>query len=107
MTEMPISPSQTDPTTRGGPTRISLAARAALIPVRLYQLLISPMLGPRCRFAPSCSEYAADALKTHGALKGTFLAARRISRCHPLGGSGYDPVPPAASTPSVTSPKDL
>ncbi len=76
---------------------VSLPARLALVPVRLYQLLISPMLGPRCRFAPSCSEYAAEALAAHGAVKGSYLAARRIARCHPLGGSGYDPVPPAAN----------
>ena len=63
--------------------------------VRGYQLLISPILGPRCRFAPSCSEYAVEAIVTHGALRGAWLAARRISKCHPWGGSGYDPVPEA------------
>jgi putative membrane protein insertion efficiency factor len=61
--------------------------------VRAYQLLVSPILGPRCRFAPSCSEYAVEALARHGALRGTWLAVRRISKCHPWGGSGYDPVP--------------
>ncbi|HJN04010.1 MAG TPA: membrane protein insertion efficiency factor YidD [Alphaproteobacteria bacterium] len=76
---------------------VSLPARLALVPVRLYQFLISPILGPRCRFAPSCSEYAAEALAAHGAVKGSYLAARRIARCHPLGGSGYDPVPPAGN----------
>lgn len=63
--------------------------------IRLYQLLISPLLGPRCRYWPSCSEYAAEAIATHGALKGSWLALCRLLRCHPWGGSGFDPVPPA------------
>lgn len=62
--------------------------------VRAYRYTISPLLGNVCRFQPSCSEYAAEALQTHGAFRGSWLAARRILRCHPLGGSGYDPVPP-------------
>ena len=65
--------------------------------VRLYQLVLSPVLPPRCRFLPSCSDYALEALATHGALAGAALAVRRLLRCHPWGGSGYDPVPPAAS----------
>lgn len=64
-----------------------------IFPIRLYQLLISPMLPPSCRFTPSCSQYAIEALRKHGALKGSWLAVRRILRCHPWGGSGYDPVP--------------
>lgn len=72
--------------------------RALLIaPIRLYQWTLSPLLGVNCRFAPSCSEYTAEAIATHGALKGTALALRRIARCHPWGGSGYDPVPQATS----------
>lgn len=63
------------------------------LPVRLYRALISPLLGPSCRFYPTCSDYALQALERHGAIKGTGLAARRISRCHPWGGSGLDPVP--------------
>jgi len=51
------------------------------------------MLGPKCRFTPTCSQYAADALKKYGLLKGTWLALKRISKCHPHGGNGYDPVP--------------
>jgi hypothetical protein len=61
--------------------------------LRIYKYLISPMLGPRCRFVPSCSDYAVEALQRHGPLRGGWLALRRVSRCHPWGGSGYDPVP--------------
>lgn len=61
--------------------------------VRGYQLFISPLLGPRCRFYPTCSQYAIQALRTHGLFKGTWLAARRIVRCHPWLPGGYDPVP--------------
>lgn len=61
--------------------------------VRAYQYLLSPWLGSRCRFAPSCSHYAVEALQRHGALRGTWLAARRIGRCHPWHPGGYDPVP--------------
>jgi putative membrane protein insertion efficiency factor len=63
--------------------------------IRLYQLLLSPILPPRCRYLPSCSDYALEALERHGALRGLWLTLRRLSRCHPWGGSGYDPVPPA------------
>jgi uncharacterized protein len=61
--------------------------------IRLYQYLIRPMLGSNCRFAPSCSEYALEAVQKYGALKGGWLALRRISRCHPYHPGGYDPVP--------------
>ena len=61
--------------------------------VKLYRVSISPWLGVNCRFQPTCSEYAIEALRHHGVLKGAWLAARRIGRCHPWGGSGYDPVP--------------
>lgn len=64
-----------------------------LLVIKLYQLIISPMLAPKCRFVPTCSHYSVDALKKHGLFKGCLLAAKRISRCHPRGGSGYDPVP--------------
>jgi uncharacterized protein len=63
--------------------------------VRLYQLVLSPVLPPSCRYLPSCSDYAIEALARHGTVSGLFLALRRIARCHPWGGSGYDPVPPA------------
>jgi len=68
--------------------------RGALVwGVRGYQLVLSPWLGPACRFEPSCSEYALQAIERHGALRGGWLALRRVGRCHPLGGLGYDPVP--------------
>jgi putative membrane protein insertion efficiency factor len=61
--------------------------------VRAYQLFLSPMLPPRCRFLPSCSEYAREAIARHGAVRGVVLALWRLLRCNPWGGSGYDPVP--------------
>lgn len=64
-----------------------------ILPIRFYQLCISPMLPPSCRYTPSCSHYAIEALKKHGPIKGTWLAIKRICRCHPWGGSGHDPVP--------------
>lgn len=65
--------------------------------IRGYQLLFSPMYAGSCRFVPSCSHYAAEAVSIHGALRGSVLAARRVARCHPLGGQGLDPVPPSRS----------
>ena len=73
---------------------IGLMLRA---PVRAYQLLVSPVLPPCCRYLPSCSDYALEAIRRHGPLKGAALAAARLARCHPWGGSGYDPVPPAGA----------
>lgn len=61
--------------------------------IRLYQVVISPVLGPKCRFTPSCSHYGIEALKKHGVFKGLWLTIKRIGRCHPWGGHGYDPVP--------------
>jgi putative membrane protein insertion efficiency factor len=72
------------------PTR---AARVLVVPILWYQRFISPFLGARCRFAPSCSQYAVDALRTHGAVRGLWLAVRRLARCHPFHPGGYDPVP--------------
>jgi putative membrane protein insertion efficiency factor len=71
-----------------GMTSVALSAA-----VRGYQLLVSPLLPPACRFLPSCSEYAVEAIERHGARRGAVLALRRLARCHPWGGSGYDPVP--------------
>jgi putative membrane protein insertion efficiency factor len=67
--------------------------------IRGYQLLISPLLGPSCRYLPSCSEYASEAVERHGALAGGWIALKRLARCHPWGGSGYDPVPDARPHP--------
>ena len=61
--------------------------------IRCYQIAISPMLGPRCRYIPTSSQYSIEALQMHGAARGTWLASKRIFRCHPWVGSGYDPVP--------------
>ncbi len=69
-----------------------------LVLIRLYQRLISPSLSVACRYEPSCSRYAYEAIEAHGALHGVWLAARRLARCRPGGGTGYDPVP-AASAP--------
>ncbi|WP_083338759.1 membrane protein insertion efficiency factor YidD [Chromobacterium sphagni] len=68
-------------------------SRILILLIRFYQLAISPWLPPRCRYQPTCSSYAIEAVRKHGVLKGGWLAARRIGRCHPWGGSGYDPVP--------------
>lgn len=78
-------------------------ARMLVLAVRGYQLFISPMLGPRCRFHPSCSQYAVEALHTPGAVKGSWLALQRVLRCHPLHPGGHDPVP--SSTPTTSRPK--
>ena len=64
-----------------------------VILIKLYQVTLSPLLGPKCRFTPTCSQYAIEALKKHGVIKGLWLAIKRISKCHPWGGHGYDPVP--------------
>jgi putative membrane protein insertion efficiency factor len=61
--------------------------------LRFYQLTLSPFLGPNCRFHPTCSQYALDAIDRHGALKGTWIAGKRLLRCHPLHPGGFDPVP--------------
>jgi uncharacterized protein len=70
--------------------------------LRLYQMLLSPLLGPRCRFYPSCSAYAVTAVSRHGVLRGGWLTLRRLLRCHPWNPGGLDPVPPAAdNSPAV------
>lgn len=67
--------------------------RILICPIRFYQMCISPMFPASCRFTPTCSQYAITAIEKYGAIKGLMLTARRIARCHPWGGSGYDPVP--------------
>ncbi|WP_289157740.1 membrane protein insertion efficiency factor YidD [uncultured Muribaculum sp.] len=70
-----------------------IPSKLLVLLVRFYQGAISPHFPPACRYTPTCSQYAVEALTRHGALKGGWLALRRIMRCHPWGGSGYDPVP--------------
>ena len=66
--------------------------------IAVYRRLISPLLGPHCRFAPSCSAYAAEAIRTHGGLRGGWMAVKRVARCHPWSAGGVDRVPPAVKT---------
>jgi uncharacterized protein len=75
------------------PHRAGIMGIVLTAALRGYQLLVSPLLPPACRFLPTCSEYAGEAIALHGAGRGVFLALRRLARCHPWGGSGYDPVP--------------
>ena len=71
----------------------SLMRRLLILPIRFYQRCISPLTPPSCRFTPTCSQYAVEAIEKYGPVKGLWLAVRRLLRCHPWGGSGYDPVP--------------
>lgn len=75
--------------------------------LRAYQLTLSPLLGPRCRFHPSCSHYMQEAVAAHGALRGVWLGLRRLARCHPLNPGGYDPVPPAKTAKARCHAHDL
>jgi uncharacterized protein len=85
-------------------SRLRRALRLALMPlgfalivlIKIYQYVISPLMPPTCRYLPTCSAYAAEAVQRHGAIVGTWLAIRRLARCHPWGGHGYDPVPKQA-----------
>jgi putative membrane protein insertion efficiency factor len=70
------------------------SVRVGLILIRSYQLILAPFAGGACRFMPTCSAYATEAIETHGFGRGSWLAMRRVVRCHPLGRSGFDPVPP-------------
>ncbi len=83
-------------TPSGTPARVSRWAALPLIGLlQLYRRLISPLLGPRCRFTPTCSRYALTVLESHGLWRGSWLAAKRVARCHPFHPGGYDPPPPA------------
>ncbi len=75
--------------------------------VRLYQLALSPLFPPCCRFTPTCSHYAVEAIELHGAWRGALLALRRILRCHPLHSGGFDPVPAPANGPATVAPPTL
>ncbi|ASP16616.1 membrane protein insertion efficiency factor YidD [Neisseria sp. 23W00296] len=70
-----------------------MTARLLQLLIRFYQYCISPLVPPRCRYTPTCSQYALEAVRRYGALKGGLLAVKRIARCHPWGGHGHDPVP--------------
>ena len=82
-----------------------MLARLLILLLKGYKRFISPLLGPRCRFVPSCSEYAMEAIGRFGPMKGGWLAARRISRCHPLNPGGYDPVPSTCGHAHAPSPR--
>jgi len=75
---------------------MKVGVRVGLLAVRSYQLLLAPFAGGACRFEPSCSHYAIEAIETHGLTRGLWLAIRRVARCHPLSQAGIDPVPPSA-----------
>ncbi|RKP57194.1 membrane protein insertion efficiency factor YidD [Cohnella endophytica] len=77
-----------------GSVRMKIARRTLQAPIRFYRNFISPLTPPSCRFLPTCSAYALEAIEVHGVAKGTYLAVRRISKCHPFHKGGYDPVPP-------------
>ena len=81
-------------------TNLSISRRVALATLRIYRAIVSPMIvglfGPACRFEPSCSEYAHQAIAEYGVTRGGLMAMRRLARCHPLGGYGHDPVPSRA-----------
>jgi len=70
-----------------------MLARLLVTTLRFYRAFISPLLGPRCRFVPTCSQYAIEAIQLHGAFSGSYLTLRRLARCHPLHAGGFDPVP--------------
>jgi putative membrane protein insertion efficiency factor len=74
-----------------------LPALAAMALIRVYQILLSPFIGNQCRFHPSCSNYAMEAIETHGVFRGVLLAVRRLGRCHPFNPGGFDPVPGRAA----------
>ncbi|HEY4106863.1 MAG TPA: membrane protein insertion efficiency factor YidD [Polyangiaceae bacterium] len=76
-----------------------MLAQALIFLIRVYQLTLSKLIGPVCRFEPSCSRYAAECLRLHGAARGSWLTVRRLSRCHPFHPGGYDP-PPLPRSPS-------
>lgn len=76
-----------------GGDRVPVAAWPFVLVIRLYQVTLGPLMGGHCRFVPTCSRYALEAYRVHGAVRGTWLTVRRLGRCHPLGGGGYDPVP--------------
>lgn len=90
----------------GIPEKPGIIARALILLIRGYQLTLSRLLGPVCRFHPSCSRYTAECLRLHGALRGTLLGARRVLRCHPWNPGGFDPPPlPGSGAPDGRNPR--
>lgn len=83
------APADLDPSAEPG-----VAVRAALALLRVYKLLVSPLFAGACRYSPSCSDYMAGAIRVHGLIAGAWLGTKRLCRCHPFGGHGFDPVPP-------------
>jgi len=90
------------------PARYAEAAarRTLLAGIKVYQLTLSPWLGRQCRYLPTCSAYAAEAIERFGAFRGSWLALKRLGRCHPWGGSGYDPVPEGGEATPGVNPRD-
>lgn len=89
---MPDKPGESD-SNKGTNWLKTILSFPFIVLIRFYQLVISPILGPKCRYTPTCSQYALEAIKKYGPLKGVWLGLKRIGRCHPWGGHGYDPVP--------------
>ncbi len=81
---------------------MTLSARLLRLPVHVYRLFLAQLIPGQCRYLPSCSEYALEALERHGAVAGSWLTVKRFCRCHPWGGHGLDPVPPLARAPGAT-----
>ena len=81
--------------------------RLIKICIRGYQLIISPIIGQRCRFQPTCSSYALEAVEEHGVIKGTYLGMKRVLRCHPWGSGGYDPVPSTSGHNSANNQSEI
>ena len=101
-----VVPGDTVPADAASAVRPGPVAWVLLLPIRFYRRWISPALPPTCRFEPSCSAYAVEALTTHGALRGTWLTVWRLARCAPWGRAGYDPVPPLSSRRRTAAPTD-
>ena len=97
----------TDAGTDAAEARHSAGARLRMCLIGVYRRFISPMTGPHCRFVPSCSAYALDAVLQHGALRGSWLAVRRIARCHPFHPGGLDPVPPGTRHGRLSRPEGV
>jgi putative membrane protein insertion efficiency factor len=106
--EIPMTNAEATP---GAPARSSFAVRILTLAIRAYQLTLSPLqsflfgANSGCRFTPTCSAYALDAVRGHGAVAGSILAAKRICRCHPWGGCGHDPVPEKNPQPATRNPQ--